>query len=156
MEERMSDRSVLLHELTRLETELWNAVDARLRAELDAPLSRYETLRIVDATADCRVLDIAQTLAITMGGASKLADRVEADGLIQRRSNPADGRSTFLTLTDAGRDLLARAVVIVDAELERRIDPVLRGHTLGAFIESLQGLRATGHAIDSTERKAQR
>ena len=32
----------LFHQLVRLETELWNAVDARLRVEFDLQLSRFE------------------------------------------------------------------------------------------------------------------
>src|ERR1700746_2656985 len=42
----MTDLLDLFHQLIRFETELWNAVDARLRAELSLPLSRFEPMQV--------------------------------------------------------------------------------------------------------------
>jgi hypothetical protein len=56
----------------------------------------------VSATGDCRVLHIAKALSITVGGASKVVDKVEAAGSCRRRGNPTDGRSNLIQLTDAG------------------------------------------------------
>jgi len=84
----------LFSALTRLETELWDAVDARLRAECGLPLGRYEAMVVVASVGACRVFDIASALSITVGGASKLIDRVEAAGVLLTEDEP--GRPAFL------------------------------------------------------------
>src|SRR5947209_216996 len=76
----MPDLSALFHDLVRFEIELWNAVDARLRADCDLLLSRFEPLQVISRRSPCRVQDIADELSITVGGASKLVDRIEVAG----------------------------------------------------------------------------
>jgi hypothetical protein len=44
-----------------------------------------------------------------IGSTSKVVDRLEARGWVERRQNPADRRSSLLTLTDDGRRLVAAA-----------------------------------------------
>ena len=100
----MADLPALFADLVRLEIELWNAVDARLRAELDVGLATAQTLAVVAAVPDCRVHDIVRGLSITVGGASKTVDRLERDGLVARRPHPSDRRSSVIALTRAGAD----------------------------------------------------
>jgi DNA-binding MarR family transcriptional regulator len=104
-------------DLVRLETELWNSLDARLVEECGVTLGAFNALLVVSETADCRVNDLAAALAITVGGASQAVDRFEARGLLARRPNPANRRSSLLALTDAGRAALDGSSGIVDDEL---------------------------------------
>ena len=89
----MPDLAALFSELIRFETELWNAVDARLRGDCDLPLTQFELMQIIRRGKACRVHDIAEELSITIGGTSKLVDRTEASGHGPRRPNPGDRRS---------------------------------------------------------------
>ncbi len=73
----MADLPALFADLVRLEIELWDAVEARLRAELGVGLATAQTLAVVAAVEDCRVHDIVRGLSITVGGASKTVDRLE-------------------------------------------------------------------------------
>ena len=91
----MADLKVLFNELIRLEIELWDAVDKRLRTDCDLPLSRFEPMQVIARYPECRVQDIAHELAITVGGVSKLVDRIEASGHCRRRANPKDRRSSI-------------------------------------------------------------
>ena len=100
----------LFSDLIRLETELWDAVDARLRRDHDLALTWFEPMQVIERTPSCRVVDIAKALSITVGGASKLVDRIENAGLCQRSSHPDDGRSSTIRLTRAGRRLLSAAL----------------------------------------------
>jgi DNA-binding MarR family transcriptional regulator len=50
-------------------------------------------------------------IVITVGGASKVVDKVEAAGLCRRNPNPTDGRSNLIQLTEPGVGLLAAADV---------------------------------------------
>src|SRR6266851_450046 len=66
--------------LIRFEIELWNAVDSRLRADCDLPLSRFAPMQVIARHGSCRVHDIADELSMTVGGTSKQVDRIEASG----------------------------------------------------------------------------
>ncbi|MDH4353887.1 MAG: hypothetical protein OEW41_07885, partial [Actinomycetota bacterium] len=79
-ESHQVDLAGLFNELVRVETELWDLVDHRLREDHDLPLSWFEPMQVVDRVVDCRVVDIAHALSITVGGASKLVDRLEHAG----------------------------------------------------------------------------
>lgn len=90
--------------LVRYETALWNHVDAHVRARTTHSLSTLWALRVVHRhPGTCRVHEVRHDLGITVGAASKLVDRLERDGLVARAPNPADGRSSVITLTTAGR-----------------------------------------------------
>ncbi|MET4137472.1 MarR family winged helix-turn-helix transcriptional regulator [Pseudarthrobacter sp. PvP090] len=131
----------LFSALTRLETELWDAVDARLRDECGLPLGRYEAMVVVASAGTCRVFDIASALSITVGGASKLVDRIEAAGFCSRKMNPGDRRSSLLELTPAGATVVDRARKVVEAELARWFTPALTTQDAGSLFELLTRLR---------------
>jgi DNA-binding MarR family transcriptional regulator len=138
----MVDLRELLHEVVRLEIELWNATDARLKADLDLPLAHYEPMSVIARVAGCRVYDIASELGVTTGGASKLVDRIEARGHCRRRANPHDRRSSFVELTPAGCRILARAHAVVDDELRHRIGDAASDRAFEQFMATLARLRA--------------
>ncbi len=117
----MSDLKVIFSELIRFQTELWDYVDARLRADFDLPLSRFEPMQVISRRTACRVYDIASELSITVGGTSKLIDRIEDSGYCVRRSNPNDRRSSLIELTPAGEKLLAEATASFEDELKIRL-----------------------------------
>jgi DNA-binding MarR family transcriptional regulator len=137
----MTDVAALFSELVRFETELWNAVDARLRAECDLPLSRFEPMQVIGRRGTCRVNDIAEELAITVGGTSKLVDRIEAAGHCRRRANPDDRRSSIIELTPAGRRILTAASVAFEDELAFRLGSAVSARALKQFGETLTKLR---------------
>ncbi len=136
----VSDRRQLFHDLIRFETELWNGVDERLRSDVGLPLSWFEPMAIIDQYGVCRVNDIADALSITVGGTSKLVDRLEAAGLCERRPNPGDRRSSLISLTASGEQQLASATVAFDDELSRWL--ALPDSTLDRFHSVLRRLRA--------------
>ena len=150
----MTDLRQLFSEIIRFEIELWNAVEARLKAEFDLPLTHFEPMSVMDRLGACRVYDIASELRITTGGASKLVDRIEASGHCRRRPNPEDRRSSLLELTDAGRQLFVAAGAAFDDELERRLGDPLPDRTRRQFAASLGRLRAAGHRLDLIDRPA--
>ncbi|WP_236791478.1 MarR family winged helix-turn-helix transcriptional regulator [Amycolatopsis sp. GM8] len=128
--------------LVRLETVLWNALDARLRKEFAVTMGSLDVLLVIESTEACRVYDIANALAITVGGASQGVDRLERQGRIVRRPNPDDRRSSLVELTPAGRDLLAAAGEVFDDELGKHLrDPISAG-ALARFDTTLAALRA--------------
>jgi DNA-binding MarR family transcriptional regulator len=119
------DLAALFSDLVRLETELWGRVDHRLRQDHDLPLSWFEPMQVMNRVPGCRVADIAEALSITVGGSSKLVDRIEQAGWCCRTPNPDDARSSLLHLTLAGHRLLADAQGSFEDELEASLGAAL-------------------------------
>jgi DNA-binding MarR family transcriptional regulator len=69
----------------------------------------------------CRVYDIAEELSMTVGGTSKLIDRIEAAGHCTRTPNRADRRSSIIELSPAGQQLLAGATAPFEDELRKQL-----------------------------------
>jgi DNA-binding MarR family transcriptional regulator len=146
--------SAMFGELVRFETELWNGVDARLRSEFDLPLTRFEPMQVIARTPSCRVYDIAAELSITVGGTSKLVDRIEAAGHCRRVANPHDRRSSLIELTRSGRRLLAKATVVFEEELQNRIGSAVSTQRLTQFEATLRQLRNSNVRCDETRSAA--
>jgi DNA-binding MarR family transcriptional regulator len=135
----------LFFDLVRVETRLYNAADARLRAVHDLSLGQFQLLNLIDRVPSCRVYDIVQDIAITVGAASKAVDRMENAGLCRRSANPDDRRSSILTLTGLGASKLEEARPTLEQELVGLASEVARleelmkaGGVLAALRESLQ------------------
>jgi MarR family transcriptional regulator, organic hydroperoxide resistance regulator len=142
------DLRLLFSELVRLETELWNAVEDRLRTDFDVTLPVFEFMQVISRTSSCRVHDIATELSITVGGTSKIVDRIEAAGYCARQANPNDRRSSIITLTPAGTRLLPKLTAAVDDELRARLTSEFSDKSLIQLTKTLTRLRATVRAVD--------
>ena len=145
----MLDLKVLFNELIRFEIELWDSVDERLRRDCGLPLSRFEPMRVIARLGECRVQDIASELAITVGGVSKLVDRIETSGYCRRRQNPRDRRSSIITLTPAGRRLLAETTTVFEDELAIRLVSAVSEPSLEHFLTTLRQLRSAARSTGS-------
>jgi DNA-binding MarR family transcriptional regulator len=143
----MTDLRTLFHHLVRLEIELWDALDQRLQAEADLSMANLDVLLAIQRTPDARVQDVARELSITVGGTSKAIDRIEAAGRCARKPNPQDRRSSIIEITPLGAELLERALVIFDAELELRLGSVLPDEGLTRLSASLAMLRQAGQVV---------
>jgi DNA-binding MarR family transcriptional regulator len=124
----MTDGVAWATDLIRLEIALWDRVDARLRASHEVPLAFFEALLFISRAprGNLRVGDLARALRVTVGGTSKLVDRIEASGLIAREPDPDDGRASRLVLTTAGRRKLTAALKTYEAEVESIVSGALR------------------------------
>jgi DNA-binding MarR family transcriptional regulator len=140
--------TALFSELVRLEVELWDAVEGRVRAEHAMGLGSYEVMSVIAREPGCRVHDIAAALSITVGGVSKIVDRIEAVGLCGRRVNPGDRRSSIVELTADGERRLSEVTRTVEAELARRLAPAVRDRAPAEFTRMLADLRAAVRASD--------
>jgi DNA-binding MarR family transcriptional regulator len=154
----VTDLTSLFTDLVRLETRLYNVLDARLRTEHDLPLGQYEFMRYIATRGTCRVYDLAHEMAITVGATSKAVDRLEAAGRCRRSANPDDRRSSLVALTAAGKRLLAEAGPTVEAELDVWVGSVLPDRSLEQFAVTLSKLRQHvegDHRTDRVERNTE-
>ncbi len=97
--------------LLRVHAAMVRMLDGELEAAHGLPLSHYEVLVSLAEAPDgrMRMCDLADRVMLSRSGLSRLADRLERDGLICRAKCSADARGAFACLTVAGRDVLARA-----------------------------------------------
>lgn len=133
-------------DLIRLETELWDVVDRRLREECGVSMASFDVMQVIAQTPSCRVYDIAAALSITVGGTSKAVDRIAAVGHIVRSVNPDDRRSSIIELTKAGADVLAAATAVVDDELRCRLGSALSPAELDQLGTLIAKVRAHTYA----------
>jgi DNA-binding MarR family transcriptional regulator len=136
-------------DLIRLETELWDAVDRRLREQCGLSMAGFDVLQVIERTPGCRVYDIARALSITVGGTSKAVDRIEALGHLARSANPEDRRSSIIELTAVGADLLAKAGRVVDDELRRRLGAELSAAELAQLSALVTRIRTRTQVRDA-------
>jgi DNA-binding MarR family transcriptional regulator len=99
---------------------LWRELEAGL-APLNVSMAEYSVLALLSEAGDTgmRMSDLAEQRLMTSSGFSRLADRLQNRGLIERRRSGADGRSFDAVLTRAGRALLRRAWAQHRRDLDR-------------------------------------
>lgn len=86
-------------------------------------------LHTLGRTSPLRLAELTATEQVTQSAMTQLVSRLEGDGLVERRADPADGRGVQVHLTDAGRQIL-RA---------RRADRVRRMTELVENLDSADG-----------------
>jgi DNA-binding MarR family transcriptional regulator len=74
------------------------------------PLAWYDVLATLRDAPEARLrqVDVAERLLLSTSGLSRLLDRIEEAGLVQRVACPGDRRSLHLQLTDEGAGMLDR------------------------------------------------
>lgn len=97
--------------MLELHSRLLAQLDAELEREHGLPLSSYELLlKLADAEGrKLRMSELAGRLLLSRSGITRLADRLERQGLVERQRCPDDGRGLFAHLTPAGAERLAAA-----------------------------------------------
>jgi DNA-binding MarR family transcriptional regulator len=71
-----------------------------------------------------RPTDLAAWAGMARPSMAELVDELEADGLLERRPDPSDGRAKLVLLTSAGWDAIrtGRAIIAgIEADYARRI-----------------------------------
>jgi MarR family multiple antibiotic resistance transcriptional regulator len=129
--------------LVRVQTALWRAVDMALRDHHYIALADVTALHLVAGTDGARVQDLAATLHITVGGASKVVDRLVAADLVTRAPHPTDRRSSVLTVTPSGYELLNRTSVDVEDVLSDTLGGVLGADGITRLDELLRRVESS-------------
>lgn len=91
-------------------TALVERIDAELAAANLPPLSWYDVLWAVRRAPGRRIrmAQLADSLTLSRGGLTKLADRLESEGLLRREPADDDGRGFYAAITDEGIAILRR------------------------------------------------
>ena len=92
-----------------------------LQEEKGLPLPWYEVLLWLGQTPEGRMRmgELADSLLLTPSGVTRLVDRMEAEGLVQRVQCPSDRRGWNAVITAAGRARLRAAAPVHLRGVER-------------------------------------
>lgn len=128
----------LVEAYTSLERQLGRALEERC----DITHGWFEVLLRLDRAEDGQVSmgSLAEQVALTTGGATRMVDRMIAAGYVERVPCPTDRRIVYVALTAAGRAKLAEAATIHAANLERVFSGFSDGE-LGVLDAMLDRLR---------------
>lgn len=127
--------------LRRADLNLQTAKDRPLR-EIGLPSSHYSALISLQTTPGITGAELARILAVTPQAVALMIGKLTDRGLIERRTHPRHRNVQELHLTDAGRDELTKAEVIV-SDLERHIRESLGAKRYGQLRDLL------GQVIDT-------
>jgi DNA-binding MarR family transcriptional regulator len=88
-----------------------DVLERELRAAEDLPLTWYDVLgQLAEAPEGrLRMQELAEAVLLSKSGVTRLVDRMERAGLVERTRCADDRRGTFATLTPAGRSRLRAA-----------------------------------------------
>ncbi|PSK98662.1 DNA-binding MarR family transcriptional regulator [Haloactinopolyspora alba] len=89
---------------------IWREVEAGL-GPLNMSMAEYSVLSLLGEAGrtGMRMSELAERRLMSTGGFTRLADRLERRGLIERQQSSADGRAVDVVLTSDGRALLRKA-----------------------------------------------
>jgi DNA-binding MarR family transcriptional regulator len=93
---------------------LVETLEHELRDELDLALTWYEVLLHLARAPDgrLRMTDLADSLLLSKSGVTRLVDRMEDAGLVERGVCSSDRRGSFAVLTARGRALYRKAAPV--------------------------------------------
>lgn len=101
-----------------------NEIRARLRAEFDVTLPRFDLLAQLDREPDgLRLGELSRRLMVTNGNITGLVGRLAAEGLI-RRTADADRRAAVVRLTPKGRAAFRKMAQAHDAWLKEMFSDI--------------------------------
>jgi MarR family transcriptional regulator, 2-MHQ and catechol-resistance regulon repressor len=118
--------------------------DHTIREVGGLPAPRFELLlRLARSPGEeLTMSELGVQLGVTSGGATRLVDRVAADGLVERRTCSTDRRVHHVRLTEAGRQRLATVLPAHREDLARELTSRLDAETTAQLEGILDLLRA--------------
>jgi MarR family transcriptional regulator, 2-MHQ and catechol-resistance regulon repressor len=129
--------------LLEAHNELHNALQRNLDAEAGVPVGWLSVLiRLARSPGErLRMTVLARDMTMSTSGLTRLIDRMEAGGVVQREACPEDRRGLLAVLTDEGRSVLASTAPCHVADLERLLGGALDDRELDQLTDLLRRVR---------------
>ena len=128
--------------LLRTAPPLFDRMEAALKTEGHPPLAWYDVLWELERAGEpLRQRDLGERLLVARYNLSRLVDRLENEGLIEREDCPDDARGQMLKLTRAGKALRAKVWPDYAAAIQAAVGDRLTGaeaETLAKLLEKLR------------------
>jgi DNA-binding MarR family transcriptional regulator len=101
-----------------------SALDRALNEQYDLGLSEFEILDLVSGpheTEDCTMRDLLQLTPMTQSALSRVVDRLQKAGLVERNECSWDRRSMFVGMTKSGKKVHAEAKQLYTGMLAQQL-----------------------------------
>lgn len=135
---RIHTFGVLLEALTRLNQRF----DRSLRERVGISQGWFEALLRIERSGGFMTMgELAEQIALTSGGVTRMVDRLVEAGLVERRACESDRRVLYVALTLAGRGRLNEAVDVHLADLDRELIGRLSEHERATLVAVMERLR---------------
>ena len=127
----------------RTHAELVRELDRELEAAHGLPLTQYEVLLHLEGAPEhrLRMSELARSVLLSQSGVTRLVDRLEARGLVERAPCAEDRRVLWAQLTDDGRKRLEEARPTHLAGVRARFVGHFDDGELRAFAEAWERVR---------------
>jgi DNA-binding MarR family transcriptional regulator len=109
--------------LVRVSGALLDAVEAELKTAGFPPLAWYDALLELDRAPDGRLrpFELERHMLLPQYSTSRLVDRLDRAGFVERLQCPVDGRGLHVAITETGRELRRRMWPAYAAAIERHV-----------------------------------
>jgi DNA-binding MarR family transcriptional regulator len=144
------DRVSAWRSLLLAQAKVLAAIEDDLARAGQIPLSWYDVLLELNAAPDqrMRMAEVADHVVLSRTRVSRLVDELQAEGLVERRRSPEDGRVTWACITAAGRVALRKAAPHYLASIEVHFTALLSERERSAIT------RALGRVVEHHDRLA--
>ncbi len=104
---------------------------------------------------ELRGVDLCRQLLKSPGYVSRIIDRAEGEGFVQRRPDPEDRRAQRVTLTEAGEAAVDAYIPHLVRVLNAAIYDTLEADEIETLIDLLSRIAASAHSVLSTVRRGE-
>ncbi len=94
-----------LIDFTRAEHKI-HSLEYKTIKESGLTISQFGVLEVLYNKGDLRIGEIMEKILTTSGNITVVVKNLEKDGFIKKISDPLDRRSTIISITDKGRDVI--------------------------------------------------
>ena len=146
-DERLTAWKLFLESYRRL----LDTLDEELRSERGMPLTWYDVLIQLFGAPDhrLRMNQLAERVLLSKSGLTRLIDRMEQAGLVERASSPKDRRGSYAVLTPRGEQAFREAVPVHLRGIEKHFACHLTATEARTLIRALEKVR--GPLISAAE-----
>ena len=130
--------------LMKAQNQALGSVEGALKAAGLPPLAWYDVLLETERAGrdGLRPFELERAMLLAQYNLSRLVDRIEAAGYVERRPCVDDGRGHLIAITDAGRAVRRRMWPVYARAIEAAVGQRLSGRQAAMLSELL------GHLID--------
>jgi len=97
-----------------------------------------------------RLLDLASRLLVSKSGMTRIIDRLQQAGYVERQDSEVDKRVTFAVITDKGLEASNYTTGVLDNALSRTFASALTGDEIDQLMELLSKLTSANLAEDES------
>lgn len=126
----------------QIRAEIVLAIERALVAEgVELNFTQFLALKVLGEAGQLAPGELARTLNYSPGALTRLLDKLERSGFLERVPDPTDRRALRLELTQAGRSVRERIIACGDAAAERAFADITRTERrqLRALLERVLG-----------------